>query len=207
MADKEKALDLVACLPSSSNKIKNGGSGKGPIGAGATLARVQQVNDTRSGKWSIPVATDYKHAYVLGVRAGEAWNVGVNPADFCDISEIYCSLQPIPGQLQVMSDIEAAIGGSIVASGIVVGQIKAVQNEIDQCELVECPEAELEALFQKLKGLEQRLANMDEAQNQLSECWETILSFFDAAYEGGFPPGFPDEYSVLKKKEDGGGEK
>ena len=203
---------MATCKTLPKFPIKNGGRGKIKRGAGAALSRIQFVNETKAGKWSLTVAANASDAYAKGVRAGEAWQLGIDIGLICEgLEDQYCTLQPIPGNVNIMSNIENDIYASNAAVAILKDKLEALtaaisllQKQIDACEKSECSEEELKALLMQQKDLEQENAMLEEqiefekstAEN-LQECWDLALALFAAESENPFP-GEPKKAGAIK---------
>jgi|TARA_R100000084_G_scaffold53103_1_gene22314 hypothetical protein len=192
--------------------IKNGGRGKIKKGAGAALSRIQFTNETKAGKWSLTVAANAEDAYNKGVRAGEAWQLGIDIGLICEgLEDQYCTLQPIPGNVHIMSNIENDIYAGKAAVSILkdkldalTEQIMLLEKQIVECEKAGCPEEEIKALMIQQKDaeqekamLEEQLTSNKEAGEVLEECWNLALALFAAESENPFP-GEPKKAGAVK---------
>ena len=192
-----------SCKKSPSNSIKGGGRGRIKRGAGAALSRIQFTNETRLGVWDLIVASSSQDAYNKGVRPGQAWQLGVDIASICeDQSGVYCDLQPIPGNVSVMADIEGDIYAGMALSQILDAEvkalgekIKAIMAQIEACEKAECSKEEVDALNKEKTELEEELdvvkdraGNVSDVVTQKQNCWDGVLSLYTAE-----APGFPGE--------------
>ncbi len=203
---------MATCKTLPKFPIKNGGRGKIKRGAGAALSRIQFTNETKAGKWSLVVAANAGDAYAKGVRAGQAWQLGIDIGLICEgLEDTYCTLQPIPGNVNVMSNIENDIYAGQASVLILADKIEALeaaitllQKQIDECEKSECPEDELKALLVQQKDLEQEKSMLEEqlegeksTTENLQECWDLALSLFAAESENPFP-GEPKKAGAVK---------
>ena len=192
-----------SCKKSSSNSIKSGGRGKIKQGAGAALSRIQFTNETRQGIWDLVVASSSQDAYSKGVRPGQAWQLGVDISLICeDQVGVYCDLQPIPGNVSVMADIEGDIYAGMALVPLLEEQIKslkeqieAIQKQISACKEAGCSKEELEALEAQKEALDKQIPPLEERKAQTEEdidkkqnCWDGVLSLYTAD-----APGFPGE--------------
>ena len=200
-----------SCKKSPSNSIKGGGRGKIKRGAGAALSRIQFTNETRLGVWDLIVASSAQDAYNKGVRPGQAWQLGVDISLFCEgQSEVYCDLQPIPGNVSVMADIEGDIYAGLALSQTLAVEekalgekIKAIMAQIEACEKAGCSKEEVDALNKEKVELDEELAVLKKRKEDLmmlidlkQNCWDGVLSLYTSE-AAGFP-GEPKHSSAVK---------
>jgi hypothetical protein len=203
---------MATCKTLPKFPIKNGGRGKIKRGAGAALSRIQFTNEAKGGKWSLVVAENASDAYAKGVRAGQAWQLGIDIGLICEgLEDTYCNLQPIPGNVNIMSNIENDIYAGQAASDTIKGNLEAIeaaitllQKQIDECEKAGCSEEEVKALMVEQKDAEQEKAMLEvqlegekETVENLQQCWDLALALFAAESENPFP-GEPKKAGAVK---------